>query len=113
MNLPLLTTRQKEIILLLAKFRFLSRIQIQTLLSHKTPAQVNLWLKDLTEKGYTHKIYSASFPENTKPATYYLSLNGIRFLKENTEYPQEYLRRLYREGIRSKEFISKSLFIAD
>lgn len=67
MNLPKITMRQKEILDLLYKHRFLNRIQIQALLGHKDYKNVNLWLKDLREKQYVEWIYSTHFAEKTKP----------------------------------------------
>jgi hypothetical protein len=82
MNLPKTTKKQQELLKLLCKYRFLNRIQIQALMKHKDCKTINLWLKDLREKQYAEWIYSTHFAEKTKPAIYYLSLNGIRHLKQ-------------------------------
>ena len=84
MKLPKLTTKQAEILTLLYRYRFLNRIQIQQLMGHKDYRRINAWLKDLTEKEYVNRIYSTHFLEKTKPATYYLGINGIRYLKPQT-----------------------------
>lgn len=104
--------KQQEILRLIFRFRFLNRIQIQTLLKHKHHNRINIWLKDLTQKEYIGRIYSTDFSEKNKPASYYLSLNGIRFLK-SLDYSPEYLRKLNREKERLENFISKYLFLAD
>lgn len=113
MILPHTTNKQKEILLLLYKFRFLNRIQIQTLLNHKHHKTINLWLKDLTEKDYVKRIYEKTFHGMTIPAKYYISLQGIRFLKTQEDCNKKYLKKLYQENRRSKEFISTCLLIAD
>lgn len=131
MKLPKLTKKQQEILKLLYKFRFLNRIQIQALMGHKDPKTINLWLRDLRAKGYVEWIYSTHFAEKTKPAIYYLELNGIRQLRtltisylatddsgieiEETEpaYPLEELRKRYKEPTRSQTFIDHCLLIAD
>ncbi len=108
-----ITNKQKEILLLLYRFRFLNRQHIQTLLRHKNKKNINTWLKDLTEKGYINRIFKRSWTENSVPAKYYIALNGIRYLKTNPDCKKEYLRKLYREKDRSQKFIDKCLFIAD
>ena len=111
MKLPKLTKKQAEILTLLYTYRFLNRIQIQALMNHKDKKTINIWLKDLTEKNYIHRIYSTHFLEKTKPAIYYLGINGIRQLKTCAQeavddagkvtyaptYPIEELRKRYRE----------------
>lgn len=114
-----ITQKQVEILDLLYRFRFLNRIQIQAFLHHKDYRRINAWLKDLTDREYINRIYSASTRDNTKPAIYYLGLNGIRFLKaEVTDdgewaYPHEILRARYRESERTNSFIDQCVFIAD
>jgi hypothetical protein len=108
-----ITKTQSEILILLSKFRFLDRNQLQHLLNHKSPTRIKDWLLDLTQKDYLGRIYSTSFGENTKPAIYYLKLSGIQHLRSTGEYTKEYLRKLYREESRSSEFIAHSMQIAD
>lgn len=108
-----ITNKQKEILLLLYRFRFLNRLQLQQLLNHTTYKRINLWLKDLTEKEYTTRIFKRSWTENSVPAKYYIAKHGIRFLKTQPDTKQEYLKKLYREKDRSQLFIDRCLFIAD
>ena len=56
-------------------------LHIQKALNHKDKRRVQAWLKDLREKHYVEWIYSTDFIEKTKPAIYYLGINGIRYLK--------------------------------
>ena len=81
-------------------------------MKHKDKKTINLWLKDLTEKRYVNRIYSDHFLEKTKPAIYYLGINGIRHLKTADEYPIEELRKRYREHERSQGFIDRSILVA-
>ena len=124
-ELPRLTKKQQEILRLLYSFRFLNRIQIQAFLGHKDPKTINLWLRDLRAKGYVEWIYSTHFAEKTKPAIYYLSLNGVRHLRTLTRktkdgdgqvvelpaYPPEELRKRLKDRIyrRTPETASKKL----
>ena len=84
-ELAKITKKQQVILKLLYRFRFLNRIQIQALMRHKDPKTINLWLRDLRAKGYVEWIYSTHFAEKTKPAVYYLGLNGVRCLRKLTE----------------------------
>lgn len=108
-----ITPKQELILQYLYQYRFLNRIQIQTFLNHKYHKRINDWLKDLTEKEYINRIYSNKFGENTKPAIYYLALSGIRFLKNQDDYPLEVLRTFYRLKNRSNDFIEKSMLLAE
>jgi hypothetical protein len=113
MNLPRITNKQQEIVELLYRYRFLNRIQIQTLLHHKNRKTINVWLSDLREKQYVEWIYSDHFLEKTKPAIYYLGINGVRYLRSTGNYPVVELRKRYKESGRSEGFISRSIFLAD
>lgn len=111
MLLPTITNKQKEILHYLYRFRFLNRIQIQSLLNHKDPKNTNVWLKDLTTKNYTGKIFERK-AGNTEPAIYYLSKNGIKFLHAIEEIEKDTLKKLRQEKRKSKNFIQFSLSIA-
>lgn len=80
---------------------------------HKDRRRIGAWLKDLREKEYIEWIYSTDFAEKTKPAVYYLGINGVRFLKTLDEYPLEEVRKRYREYTRQKDFIARSLLVVD
>lgn len=119
MKLPYITLKQEEILRLLYNYRFLDRKQIQAFMNHKNKRRVISWLKDLRNKDYIEWIYSTDFAEKTKPAIYYLGINGIRYLKtlewddDTAMYPAEELRKRYRESERSRTFIDRSLLVAD
>ncbi len=113
-TLPPTTTKQQEILKLLYKYRFLDRKQIQALLGHKDKRRVISWLQDLREKEYVAWRYDATdFAAKTKPAIYYLALNGIRYLRGLNEYSDEELRKRYKESTRQQSFIGRCLLIAD
>jgi len=112
-TLPKISNKQQEILKFIYHFRFLNRIQIQTLLNHKDPKTINIWLKDLTEKEYLNRIYSTKFGENTKPAVYYIGANGIKFLKTLVDCPKEHISKLHREKDRSNIFAANCQLLAD
>jgi len=87
---------------------------IQQLLNHKDKRRILSWLKDLREKEYVDWHYDPTdFVNKTKPAIYYLSLNGIRYLRQTDAYPPEELRKRYKESTRKQSYIDKCLLIAD
>lgn len=126
-ELPKLTKKQQVILRLLYRYRFLNRIQIQALMGHKDPKTINLWLRDLRAKGYVEWIYSTHFAEKTKPAVYYLGLNGVRHLRALTRtgededgkaivlpvYPPEELRKRYKEPTRSQTYVDHCILVAE
>jgi len=112
MALPTITNKQLEILLLIKKFRFLNRIQIQSLLNHKDYRRINQWLKDLNQKEYLNRIYSTDFNEKSKPAIYYAGINAIRIYKSLGDDNSQ-LKKLYRDNVRSQSFIDEQIFIAD
>jgi len=113
-TLSTITAKQQEILKLIYRYRFLNRIHIQTLPGHKDKRRIISWLKDLREKQYVDWYYNATdFIAKSKPAIYYLSLNGIRHLRELGIYPDEELRKRYKEPGRTQVFIDRCLLIAD
>lgn len=107
------TSKQNEILLLLYKFRFLNRQQIQTMLNHKYFNRINVWLTDLVEKNLLSRTYSRKLGENTKPAVYYLNPKSKNILIDYPEVVPLQLRRIYEEKKRSQYFREKSMFLAD
>ena len=113
-QLPPITPKQQAILKLLYKYRFLNRIQIQQLLNHKDKRRIISWLKDLRDKQYVDWHYDKTdFIAKSQPGIYYLSLNGIRYLRNLDTYPNEEVRKRYKEPTRTKSFIDRCLLIAD
>ncbi len=116
MTLPKVTEKQKEIIDLVFFHRFINRHQLQKVFAHKDSKRINVWLKDLVSKNYLGRIYSKKLFENTKPAVYFLSLNGIRYLraeKLRRRQKSSILRNLYFEKKKSEIFRNHSLYISE
>ncbi|EDK72817.1 hypothetical protein TM7_0026 [candidate division TM7 genomosp. GTL1] len=113
-QLPSITPKQQEVLKLLYRYRFLNRIHIQTLLNHKDKRRIISWLKDLRDRQYVDWHYDRTdFIAKSQPGIYYLSLNGIRYLRSLNEYPNEELRKRYKEPTRTKAFINHCLLMAD
>lgn len=109
-----ITPKQLEILILLYRYRFLNRTQIQTLLNHKNTKCINTWLKDLNDKKIIGRHYIRSTTENTKPAIYYLMTKSKNLLIGQSGVDGKLLiKRVYREKIRSQRLIGHSIFLAN
>src|SRR5579862_8255770 len=114
MNLHTLTKKQQDILRLLYCYRFLERKHIQQFLKHKEKRRIAAWLKDLKDNQYIDWIYDPDHPINkNKPATYYLSLHGIQFLRRVGTYPTTELRKRYTESARGHVFVERCLLLAE
>lgn len=119
--LPEITNKQKEILEIIIKLRFVNRHQIQRLLRHKDAKRINVWLKDLVTKEYLGRIYSHKLLENTKPAIYYLNNNGIIWARYNYqsfsnnegEVEIKHLKKFYEDKNASKTFINHCILISE
>lgn len=119
--LPSITEKEKEILDLVFRFRFVNRHQIQRLLNHKDPKRINTWLKDLVDKGYLGRIYSHKLLENTKPAIYYLHNNGIvwsRYEKagefgNDDEVELKYMKKYYQDKNASQTFVNHCITLSE
>ena len=108
-----LTKKQLEILILLYRFRFLNRIQIQQLLNHKDPKCINTWLKDLYDKKIIGRNYSTKPIEINKPAIYYLKTKSKSYLKDQLEEDNKMMKRIYGEKKRTPKFVNHCLLSAD
>lgn len=115
MQLPHITEKQKEILKYLYQFRYLHTNHIQNLFNHKDKTTVKVWLKDLREKGFIHKIESEeeSFIDRSKPNIYCLAPMARQILKYDEESNATVLDRIYKEKKREQKFIKHCLSIAD
>ncbi len=113
-NLLPITNKQKEILILIYKFRFLTTNHLQIILNHKNPHRIQAWLKDLTDKKYIQRHYSRkTFSDGSKPAVYYLASQARHILKDQKDVSSKELDKVYKENKRSQKFISHCLSIVD
>lgn len=114
MILPKTTAKQKRILFLLYKFRFLNTNQFQKLFKHKDPHRIKEWLKDLKDKKYIKTNYKRfKFIDNTKPAVYYLAPLGRSFLKGKEGFDLTILERVYKEPKIQENFRNHCMAVAD
>lgn len=105
--------RQKQILLLLYRFRFLTREQMQRLLNQKDFKRVTINLNKLSEINYLRRDYNPKTV--TIPAIYSLGLESRKYLKKNNfkEVNKTLLDRVWRENKISVQFKQNCLLIAD
>ncbi len=108
-----------EILILTYRFRYLTRNQIQTLLSHKTFNRIIIWLNQLTDKKYLKKYDDKKDP--TKPNLYSLGTEGRKYFLENKDSENQELKniqlhlldRVWKEQSYSIPFRNHCLFLTD
>jgi hypothetical protein len=114
MTIPYITPKQQEIPKLIYKFRFLNRLQIQTLLNHNYHKRIIDWLNDLVEKEYLENLpKDNTFEQKSKPTIYRIGINGIRFLGIQDDCSKEIIKKLYKDKNRSDDFIDQCILLAD
>lgn len=113
MDSPKLPQPQFDILHYLYRFRFLTSLQLQKLLNHSNIRLTNYHLKNLITQNYIGKHYSRSLGLANQPAVYYLSSGSIKLLSDKIDFDKRALKRIYREKIRSQQFIAHASFLAD
>jgi len=110
MELPI---NQLAIITYLYRFRFLTSKQLHSLLKLKSISLTNYHLQQLVTSSCIGKHYSRSLGLGNQPAIYYLESGSIPYLTSTKGFNKRTVKRIYREKIRSKQFIDHALFLAD
>jgi hypothetical protein len=113
MTIDDLSDKQLEILLLIYRYRFLSRNQIQQFLNHKDYSLINRYLKFLTDCQLINRIYSTKRTDINTPAVYFLATKSKSLLKDYDKCNSDVLGRVYREKYRSEAFRSHCLFLAN
>lgn len=105
-----ISNKQKEILSLLFKFRFLTRKQIQTMLDHKYPSRIFSWLEELKDNDYLKYSYTKNF--DNQPAVYSLGKNGTKYLRREKAVGKQ-ADKIRKEKNYSQKFKDNCIFIAD
>lgn len=108
-----LPTAQIDILHYLYRFRFLTSLQLQKLLNQSNIRLTNYHLKNLITQNYIGKHYSRHLGQANQPAVYYLSSRSIKLLTDSPDFDKRALKRIYREKIRSGQFINHSSYLAE
>ncbi len=101
---------QIELLKLLYKFRFTTA---PLLAEHKQKNQVTITqsLKTLLDKKYIARNYSPAYKLAGRGAEYYLTNEGIRYLRQNYELSEAVLHAMYKNKTIGQPFIQKCLLI--
>ncbi len=108
------TTTLLNILILLYRFRFLNRQQIQTILNHKKFNRIIKWLNDLTKQKYTKRYYRKTL--NSEPAVYSLGTQARKYFlaqKDLKEIQLRLLNRVWKEYGYTQKFKKHCMFLAD
>lgn len=110
-SLPEIKDKQLEILILLYKFRFLNRTQIQKMLNHKYFNTIILWLNDLTNKKYIVREFNKKFA--SQPSVYFLDKLSIIKLKGRDGIKNNLLAKVYKSKTLTQRFRRHCMFLAD
>jgi len=114
MHVSTITAKQREILKLLYRHRFLERNHIQRYFGHIDRRRSARWLKDLKEKQLVGWIYDQADPyDRSKPALFFLAPDGIRLLRGLGGLAEQELRKRYKDATRQPDFIDQCLLLAD
>lgn len=105
-----LKQRQTDILLLLYRFRYLTRPQIQTLLGYKNHRQTIELLNELTASNCVRRYYQREL--SVVPAVYSLGKSSRTILKRLGQSPSE-LKRIRWEKNYTSAFRDKCVLVAD
>lgn len=114
-----LTPGHRTVLLLLYRYRFLTRRHLQSLLHHTDRTTTKRWLASLYSHNYIGRTHIGS-EEHPGPPVYYLR-HGIHWLRTygdagattQREFPEAELKKRYADGQRSLRFIRDCLLLAD
>ena len=108
-----LAPAQFAIIQQLYRFRFLTSYHLQSILKQKTIRLTNYHLQFLTKNNYIAKHFTRTLGLGNIPAVYYLATGSIPVIKNFPNVTSRSIKRVYRERIRSQQFITHALYMAD
>ena len=108
---PKLKDRQLEILMLLYRFRFLNRIQIQQLLNHKNHTLIIHWLNELTEQKYIVSSFKKEL--GNIPTVYCLGTKARKVLIGKDGKKEKLLKRVYQEKKSSQDFKNHCMTVVD
>lgn len=91
------TKKHGEILYLLYRFRFLTRIQIQDLLGHHEPSRLNRWLAELKGYQFIGKDYNEKEGKNRSPSICFLDKAGLSYIAKKYNLRNSYIQKLRNE----------------
>lgn len=113
MTLPKITKIQLNLIKQLISFRYLTRLQFQNYLGHKTKRQTNRHLKILREKGYIRNIKGDNRLGFLDLAIFALGPTGIRLMRQIKDLTHEQIKNRYKDPTRSQTLVDHQLLLVE
>jgi hypothetical protein len=104
-----LNDKQKDILLILYKFRFITVELVVKYQKDISRRYTNTRLRILLEQEYIGRNYDANYRIDRKQAIYYLLPNGINFLKKDPDLNSIVLNTIYDDKKRTSQFINHCL----
>lgn len=101
---------QIELLKLLYKFRFTTAPLLASH-KHKSIVTITQALKTLLDKKYIDRNYSSAYKLAGRGAEYYLTNEGIRYLKQNYKLSELVLHAMYKNKTIGQPFVQKCLLI--
>lgn len=80
-RLPSITIRQRELIVYVYKYRYLTHGQLKQFLKIKNTAALDRWLADLQTKQYIYGLEVPSFDQKSVGVIYCIGKNGLSFAR--------------------------------
>lgn len=103
---------KEHILKLIYKFRFISSNQISKY-RNTLNSNTNRILDKLVKEEFVVKRFNSSYRLQGRSAEYYLTNQGIKYLKNKYNLNNQSLHAMYNNSIVSEEFINKSLGVVD
>ena len=104
-----LNALQKDILLALYKFRFVTRDLIVEYQGHKSKTYTYYRLKFLVEQGYIGKRFNNFDKINRRPVVYHILPKGIGSLKQEPNLNKTIINAMYKDRSASQEFMDRCL----
>lgn len=108
-----LNALQKDILLALYKFRFVTRDLIIEYQGHKSKTYTYYRLENLVEQSYIGRKFDNFDKISRRPVVYYILPKGIGSLKQQPNLNKSVINTMYKDRGTSQEFIDRCLTIFD
>lgn len=103
---------QSRLLIHLYKFRFAT---VEQLARHRNVSVPSMFMsiEKLVDRGLAGKRYDTSFKLQGKPARYYLTKAGIRYMRDNYTVNERMLKSYYKNPVVSDDFIDHNVAVFD
>lgn len=103
---------QVRILMPLYRFRFMTTEQLARY-RHVSVSSMHMSLDKLVSRGLIDKRYDSSFKLQGKPARYYLTKDGIRYMRGRFGLSERILKSYYKNPVLGDDFIDHTVTVFD